>query len=225
MNCKENVMGNPCQTWISLLRKSVLLATILLLAISCGNKKKNKVKTTSGTPVGTAGAPVYAANDSGIINQVKGQTPCSMGRRNTDVTFYTSQSGPNTSRTTIQAASYTQGILGGNIGRVYVGVSNFGDVLVASKVTSGTQVVGYNLTFSMCNQVVNGLPLISNERGLSSLKTNGIIIDDDANCSVGQIDAGFTILQADPFPHPQYPSYSYPAVPIYTTFYKTRICP
>lgn len=178
--------------------KQLALALIVSCAVivsSCG--KKNRAPRNLQNSGQTPGSPVYSIQDMQSVNNVKSRIPCSynQGRRVPDITFHTSGGTATSTRTTIYGPSFQPGILGGNIGRVYVGASTFGDIITVSKVTNGPTVIGYNITFSLCNNS----PLIMNERGITAMQSSGIIIDDDANCGVGRVDYAYVRLQADPY--------------------------
>jgi len=172
--------------------KLAMIVLILTLFSACGKKNKAPRHRSGHIP----GAPNYSIQDAASINNYKNRVSCSygQGRRIPDVTFNTTGGAQSASRTTVYGP-FQPGILGGNISKVYVGASTFGDIITVSKMTSGASVVGYNISFSLCNNS----PLIMNGRGVSNLQTTGIIIDDDANCGIGRVDYAYTRLVANQY--------------------------
>ncbi|MDH5581872.1 MAG: hypothetical protein OEY33_08180 [Bdellovibrionales bacterium] len=177
------------------MRRNQLAMIVLILTLFSACGKKNRAPRHPSGHI--QGAPNYSIQDAASINNYKNRISCSFGqgRRIPDVTFNTTGGAQSASRTTIFGPNFQPGILGGNISKVYVGASTFGDIITVSKVTSGATVVGYNISFSLCNSS----PLIMNNRGISNLQTSGIIIDDDADCGVGRVDYAHTRLVADQY--------------------------
>ncbi len=192
-----------------------VLALALTVLVSCGKKNRAPITTNGNIP----GAPGYSIQDAAFINNYKARIPCvqNQGRRVPDITFNTAGGTSTATRTTI-FGQFQPGVLGGNISKIFIGASTFGDIITVSKVTNGPAVVGYNVSFSFCNYS----PLIRNDRGISNLLTSGIIVDDDANCGVGRVDYAYTRLTADSFTLNQggFPV-NYSAYPFDTVFTKT----
>jgi hypothetical protein len=172
------------------LRLCLIISTLILGA--CG-KKENKVNSSlSGSSPFYMGNPALASSPQ-IVNQVqsiKSNVTCMNGYRLTnDVSFYVNGSGTaNRIGGTFQPGFLTNG----TIGRLWVGVSVFRDLMFVTQVTNGGQVVGYNVTLSFCemkNSYPNLPSIISNERGLVNFQApSGIILDSNAYCGFGVVD-------------------------------------
>ena len=190
--------------------KLAMIVLILTLFSACGKKNKAPRHRSGHIP----GAPNYSIQDAASINNYKNKISCSFGqgRRVPDVTFNTAAGTGSASRTTV-FGPFQPGILGGNISNIYVGRSIFGDIISVSKVTNGANVVGYNISFSLCNQP----NLIFNNRPISKITTTGIIIDDDANCGIDKVDKADIWLEAGLYNglNPQW---------FLTTFYQENSC-
>jgi hypothetical protein len=179
-------------------RKNLLqlaFLTSLLLIGSCG-KKANTVNSSnlSGSSLFYQGNSAFSANP-GIINHVmniKNGVACLQGRSRlqNDVTFFIS--GGYQSGTKI-AGNFQEGVLPGDNSELHVGVSAFRDLMFVTKVTNGSQVMGFNVTLSFC-EVANPYPnfplLVSSDRRLVNFNArNGIILDMNTYCGYGVIDA------------------------------------
>jgi hypothetical protein len=160
---------------------AVMACAIMLSA--CGGKDNKITKALGGG--GDRNSSTYGSGaSSGSVEQIKSQYSC---QRRSDVTFTTSSQGQagGYSKTSI-FGPFQKGVVGGIVNDIYVGVSQFKDLIIVGKVTNGSQVVGYNVTLSLC---VSG-SLITEQRDLNNFQAPfGITIDSDTNCSVGNVDA------------------------------------
>jgi hypothetical protein len=174
--------------------KSLPLAVMACAIIfsACGGKD-NKITKALGMG-GNRNSSTYGdAQTSGSVEQIKAQFSC---QRRSDVTFTTSSQGQagGYSKTTI-FGPFQKGVVGGIVNDVFVGVSKWNDLIIVGKVNNGSQVVGYNVTLSLCvTQPLNGAnpatSLINEQRDLNNFSAPyGITIDNDTNCSVGNVDA------------------------------------
>jgi len=156
-----------------------------MMLTACGGKDNKITKTLGVGGSGNRNSSTYgSSNTSGSVEQIKAQNPCN---RRSDVTFTTASQGQagGFSKTTI-FGPFSKGASGGIVNDVYVGVSQFKDLIIVGKVSNGSQVMGYNVTLSFC---VSGT-LITEQRDLNNFTApNGITIDSDTNCSVGNVDA------------------------------------
>lgn len=176
--------------------KLCLMTSALLLG-ACG-KKENKVNSAtlaSSSPFYSSN-PALASNPQIIsqVNSIKANVACSAGYRlATDVSFFLpSNQGGTGNRTTI-GGQFQEGFMNnGTISQLFVGVSLYRDLMFVTKVTNGSQVVGYNVTLSFCEMKnsYQGLPsIISNERPLKNFQApSGIILDTDTHCGYGVVD-------------------------------------
>jgi hypothetical protein len=179
--------------------------TCLILLGSCG-KKANTVNSSnlSGSGLFYQGNSAFSANPSIIshVQNIKNGVVCLPGRSRlaTDVTFFVS--GSFQSGTTI-GGNFQEGILPGDNSELHVGVSAFRDLMFVTKVTNGSQVLGFNVTLSFCD-VANPYPnfplLVSNDRRLVNfMAPQGIILDMNTYCGYGVIDAALnTAMTSQP---------------------------
>jgi hypothetical protein len=170
----------------------LIVSTLILGA--CG-KKENKVNSSlSGSSPFYLDNPALASNPQ-IVNQVqsiKANVTCMNGYRLTnDVSFYVNGGVVGANRI---GGNFQPGFLtNGTISQMWVGVSVFRDIMFVTKVSNGSQVVGYNVTLSFCemkNTYAANLPsIISNERALTQfVAPYGIILDTNSYCGYGVVD-------------------------------------
>ena len=186
---------------------SCLLLGILILA-GCG-KGSNQVNSSS-----LSGSFALSASPQVVsqVQNIKAATTClpPSTRLQTDVTFNVSGNFPNGS--TI-GGNWQLGVLPGENTALFVGVSAWRDLMFVTKVTSGTQVVGYNVTLSFCsvaNPAGAQFPLlVSNDRQLVNfMAPQGIVLDVNTYCGIGVVDAAYnTVITSQVPPSNQY---SYP---------------
>lgn len=177
-----------------------LIAGSLLLN-ACGRKNTvNSNPGASGTSPFYTGNPQLSSNPQ-IVNQVqsiRSTVACLPGKSRlaNDVSFYIN--GGSLSGTTI-GGNWQSGFMNnGTISNMYVGVSAFRDLMFLTKVTSGSQVIGYNVTLSFC-EVPNSYPnypaLVSNDRALVNFQApNGITINTATSCGYGLIAAAMNTI-------------------------------
>jgi hypothetical protein len=173
--------------------KFTFLSLILLLG-SCG-KKANTVNSSalSGSSLFYQGSSAFASNPGIVthVQNIKNGVKCLTGNRLiNDVTFFVT--GGYQSGTRI-GGTFQPGILPGDNAELHVGVSAFRDLMFVTKVTNGSQVLGFNVTMSFC-EMANPYPnfpmLISSDRQLVGFQApNGIILDTNTYCGYGVIDA------------------------------------
>lgn len=201
---------------------SMTLLTTLLLLGSCG-KKENKINTNAygSTPFSTNNPVFSGSNGSTIVSQynsIKSAITCLPGRNRllNDVSFYVQG---NFTGTAI-GGNWIPGFLtNGTITDMYVGVSAFRDLMFLTKVTNGSQVVGYNVTLSFCevpNAYVNYPALVSNDRQLINFQAPyGIYINTAKPCGYGLIASAqnTVIISQRSTTNPYTSDY-----PIYTSF-------
>lgn len=227
---KENHM-TPQPTKVRVLvRRTKLtfgLSLGLILAVGCGNKNEVGPDHIDLPNTGTSYIPNLSSNQTGMVQQIKSQIQCRTGgaRLSKDYTFRT-QPGyhPQGTRTNIYGP-FQQGAVSGNVSRLYVGESTFGDLMFVTKVTNGAQVVGYNITLSFCPYIGNdGAPYIHNNRPLEGFAAqNGITLDEDTNCGIGSVDSAqntIGVFAATTYQHPGGYSVQLPPFNAVTTFHK-----
>lgn len=204
----------------------ITLAACLILLASCGKGDKNKVNTNAYTtsPISTNN-PIFSGSGGSTIvsqyNSIRGSVSCLAGRTRltTDVSFYIN--GGSISGTTIGGNWQPGFMTSGTVTNMYVGVSAYRDLMFVTKVTNGSQVIGYNVTLSFCD-VPNAYPnypaLVSNDRALIRFQApNGIVLDTNTYCGYGVIDAAINtmIISQKSTTNPYTSDY-----PVYTSFTK-----
>ena len=180
--------------------KFTILTCFLILG-SCG-KKANTVNSSnlSGSGLFYTGNSAFSANPAIIthVQNIKNGVACLQGRARlqNDVTYYIN--GGAQSGTKING-NFVAGILPGDNSELHVGVSAFRDLMFVTKVTSGSQVLGFNVTLSFCEMANPSSPnfplLIASDRPLVNFQAqNGIILDMNTYCGYGVIDAALNTL-------------------------------
>lgn len=209
------------------------LALVLVLASACGDKE-NAVGGNVTSPIGinppiTGGnIPNLPSDQYNIFQQMKQSLNCRQGPRlQQDVTFSTQSFTPQNSLTTIRGPFQLGAAAGsGSVNKIYVGVSVFNDIMMVTKVTNGTQVLGYNVTLSMCSERgQDGTPYIDDSRQITQLglhnQAAGIVITEQTRCGVGTVDsAQMVVVSAQAQINSQYGPVTLPPYNAVTTFYR-----
>lgn len=156
----------------------LLLAAVLTLGASCG--QKNKVNSsqlgTAGTWQSGSSAISYPSTVANALNSYASKYPCD---RHPSVIFNLQTSG---SATTIYGNFAVGALTGDSIGTSYVGISSFKDLMIVSKVLRSGTVIGYNVEISYCNQ--SGL--IYSDRAIQGFYArNGITLTERTTDPVG----------------------------------------
>lgn len=200
-----------------------LIMTVLVITtlVSCGAQKKNTVNSQTlpdtngvrGVSPGSVG-PGFSSYYNPQVQQIKQMYPCMSGPRlQTDINF--SAGVYNNSRTTLMGP-FNQGNMGGQVGAIFVGKSQWNDLMVISKVTNGgDQLLGWNVTISMCSY---GNGLVSDQRPLNGFQApKGITIAENPSCGWGDVlSAQDTIMIAGAVQMAG--GYTLPAQQVWTTF-------
>ena len=170
---------------------------ILIDDTDCGQTEDTIDSTVKTTSLFYSSNPALSSNPQidSQVQSIKANVACTNGYRLTnDVSFFLpgSFAAGSGSRTTI-GGQFQEGFMSnGTISQLYVGVSLYRDLMFVTKVTNGSQVLGFNVTLSYC-EVKNsyqGLPsIISNERPLKNFRAqSGIVLDTDTHCGYGVVD-------------------------------------
>lgn len=235
------MFAQPFKLWAR--PKTQMLTSIFILAAvasSCGDKE-NKVGPNTGVNTNTSGwsnnGPLTGTqyvnpgnldgNQVSTFQQIKSSLNCQMGPRLTqDVTFATTGfNAQSSNRTNITGTFQPGAVSGGSAQKIYVGVSQFNDIMMVSKVVNGSQVVGYNVTLSMCPYVgQDNTPYYHDSRPISAFHApQGIILDEDNHCGIGSVDAAINtriVAAAHSYTQPTGFSITLPEFAPPTTFYK-----
>lgn len=191
-----------------------LTACLLIGAMVLGGcgKKANSVNSNNlaGSTLFYSGNSAFSSNPAIIthVQNIKAGVQCLSGRQRlaNDVTY--NVRGTN-SGTTI-GGNFQQGVLPGDNSELHVGVSAWRDLMFVTKVTSGSQVIGFNVTLSFCDVANPAGPqfplLVSNERQLVNFGAPyGIVLDMNTYCGYGVIDAAVnTYMTSQVAPSNQY---------------------
>lgn len=200
-------MGNNINYKIAI---KYVISCCLLLAFGCGKKNVVNTGTTSGTPVGgtTSGTSYLSSQD---LTKLQTQYPCTQGNRVSDLHFSTTSTANYSGNSTVVSGPFNPGLISGSIDTTYFGVSGFNDLIIVHKIVNSSQVTGFNIVLSMCEFQ----SIIAQGRGLSGFTANnGIILDQDTNCSYSSVDAATnTVLIAAA-------TSLLPEYPVVTTFTK-----
>jgi len=201
---------------------SLSLASLILMG-SCGKKENTVNSGASGTSPFYQGNPALSSSPQIItqVQNIKSSVSCLPGRSRliNDVSFYVNSN--SMSGTTVYGNWQLGFMSNGSITNLYVGVSAWRDLMFLTKVTNGSQVIGYNVTLSYCdvpNAYVNYPALVSNDRALVNFQApSGITINTATSCGYGLIAAAMnTIIVSQRSTTNPYTS----DYPIYTTFTK-----
>jgi hypothetical protein len=188
------------------LKHALLILTSIAL-ISCGGDD-NKVNTNAapgngsttnygGSSNQTVGQGELPAVVSQLASELAGSLNCPYGKRVTNYQQYYVQSQGDHTKI---CGSFQQGVMPGEAGQKYVGVSAYNDFMIITEVLNGNQIVGHNMIVSMCAQYINyygsQLPLIGDERQLSGFQApNCVVLDKDSFCPHGVVDAAINTYQ------------------------------
>lgn len=217
------------------LKHSLQITLIACLLLGACGKKENKVNS-SGLGGGggiSASSPLFTGAVGQTIaaqyNSIRNSVACLPGKTRlaNDVSFYVTGSFTGTKI----LGNWQQGFMSnGTVTEMYVGVGIYRDLMFLTKVTNGSQVVGYNVTLSYC-EVPNQYPgypaLVSNDRPLVGFRTlpyqdmyvsipDGIIVNTATSCGYGLIASAYTVITSQRSSTNPYTA----DYPIYTAFTK-----
>jgi hypothetical protein len=178
-----------------------LFATLFL--VSCG--KDNAVTGTNNAyqslpgvimSPGTVGSGTFSQATVNELQRITSQLRCQTGSSRVQVNFYTQNVGQNSTK--IQGP-FTKGSLPGTPSAEFIGISQFGDIMVVSKVTSGSQ-TAHNVSLFFCpakNQYT-GAEIIGTSTTLDGFAVDqaGIILDSNTNCASGNVDRAYTGIKS-----------------------------
>ena len=162
-----------------------LLIVSALLFTSCGGDDGNSLTGVSSYTATTS----YSAATADEIGLLASQIACSNAGIRFRADFNTQSMGMNSTQI---MGPFQDGSITGTIGESFLSKSAFGDILVATKVLSGTQVIGYNVSIHFCpaNNIYTNEEILGPSVQISNLQSDnyGIILDSNTNCSAGNID-------------------------------------
>ncbi len=187
------------------------LIGIALLLGACG--KNNTVGTSSGSsalPNTTTNAYSgtslgHSATVNAELTKVMNQVNCSYGGSRVRVNFSTKGQSYNQSLTT---GPFTKGNISGSIAAEFMGVSAFGDVLVVSRMTSGSTVIGHNIALYLCpaNNSYTNAQIIGASTKIDNFTdyNQGIVLDSNSGCPAGNVDSAYTGITSSGYYDGQY---------------------
>ncbi len=186
-----------------------IISCCLLFVIGCGKKNVVNTGTTSSSSGGTVSGTSYLSTQD--LTKLQTQYPCTQGNRVSDLHFSTTTTANYNGNSTVVSGPFNSGLISGSIDTTYFGVSGFNDLIIVHKIVNNSQVTGFNIVLSMCEFQ----SIIAQGRGLSGFTANnGIILDQDTNCSYSSVDAATnTVLIAAA-------TSLLPEYPVVTTFTK-----
>jgi len=204
MTTTRNLFGRAIKTAFAI---SLILA--VLGSVGCG--KKNKVGTTAAATGTFNGIPSLPTQQGAQVQQLMTQFPCQNSQPRLADMNYSITSSTNNMNTSVLSGQFNPSPISGPVAAVYAGKSSFNDLIIVTKIANGSQVVGYNVTLSMCQYN----PLLIPGRPLSNFQAPfGIVLDQDTNCGLGSVDsAQRTVMVAGQYQN-------YPQATVETTFYK-----
>lgn len=138
--------------------------------------------------------PEWSSNDLAHFRAPTSSVQCQSGARLAPVTFNIRTTG--TGNTLVSSSSTAGPHTSSPVGRFYIGISAFNDMIFVQKVSDAGY---YNVTLSFCPQAAGSIPFVSDERVLSSLTLpNGITLNDteQANREDGYIYRSVTSAQS-----------------------------
>ncbi|HAZ14071.1 MAG: hypothetical protein A2X86_14270 [Bdellovibrionales bacterium GWA2_49_15] len=183
--------------------KIVPLAFALIMTMACG--KKNSVKgATPGVGTTVMGIPNLPGTTGAQVQQIISSYPCTQGgQRIPEIQLSTAGAAPG-GNTTLISGPYNPGSIPGPVTTVFVGKSAFNDVMVVTMIANGTQVLGYNITVSMCSFISNNVPLIIPGRPLSNFMTpSGLVLSLNTTCGIGSAIGNVVMMAAAYQNYPQ----------------------
>jgi hypothetical protein len=164
------------------MKRAAMLIVMMLLVVACG-KRDNVVNT------GNLDAPT-TQNNSPILSDITQYEGCPSPIR---LQFSTAGVGSGSNGRTTITGPFNPGLISGVESAIYLGKSNFQDLMVITKMTNGGGVIGYNVTLALCPYE----PIISANRPLSNFQAQNIVLDDNTNCQYGNIDYAVSYLTAE----------------------------
>ncbi len=197
------------------LKKALSLLLLAALVGGCGSDNKtDDNNTVSTSPFG--GSVPFTGATSSAVNNLLTQLPCPGGNNQRVVYRGSTQAGGYGGNyyqtTTTISGPFQNGHVGGTSVRDFVGVfPQYNDIMVVSKMGSGSSVSGYNVTIYVCpilnqyggysynqyNQNQNGNYIVGPNSQLTGLNTTtGITIYENTQCQTGLLSANNVTLQA-----------------------------
>ena len=162
-----------------------LLIVSALLFTSCGGEDGN----TLPGPTPYAASTSYSASVASEVGVIATQVACANGGTRFRADFNAQGMGRNSTQV---MGPFQNGSITGTLGESYLSRSAFGDFLVATKVLSGSQVVGFNISIHFCpaSNIYTGEEILGPSVQISNLQSDnyGIILDSNTNCEAGNID-------------------------------------
>lgn len=189
--------------WFKTFAKATSIALFAaLFLVSCGADNTVTGATTSALLPGTVLAPGTVGTNSLTqttiteLQRIATQLRCQTGASRVQTNFYTQSLGQNS--TQVQGP-FIAGSLPGTPSAEFIGISQFGDIMVVSKVTSGSQ-IAHNVTLFFCPAInqYTGIEIIGATTTLDGFAVDqtGIILDSTTNCASGNVDRAYTGIRS-----------------------------
>jgi hypothetical protein len=187
--------------WLKKFAKATSIALFAtLFLVSCGKDNTvtgsgvNQYSTLPGTVYapGTVGGNQLSQTTVTELQRITSQLRCQTGGSRVRVDFSSQRAGANS---TSVAGPFIQGSLPGTPSAEFIGISQFGDIMVVSKV--GT---GHNISLFFCPAKNNytGAEIIGPSTRLTNFAVDqiGIILDQNSNCASGNVDRAYTGIKS-----------------------------
>lgn len=203
----------------------LLLATLAVGTISCGQKNKvnSSQLSSTGSTVFTSGITYSNSNTSTALSSYLSSYSCQSGQRHASALFYLSSAYSTTSI----GGTFTKGTLSGTQGTTYVGRSAYNDIMIVTKVlNSSGGVMGFNVEVAYCVDTNNSYtPPAFYNRGISAFAAPYYItLTEPTTSSIGRLYSSQTVAYVDPYQgsctvgYQSYSNCNLPQFYLYTSF-------
>ncbi len=208
-------------------KRAIGLAFIVLSLVSCGDKKNktssntvnSSTPTTGSTPTNTVPysttAMAKAKSDIRCAQRSDNNGSAWTGRRlNQDYLFKFDTGNASLTSLAQGNAPIPQGSISGQTAMEFVGVGVNGDIMVVTKMTNGSQLIGYNVAVSMCEfkSNINNKIFVGDSIQATNMwgVNNGISLSVGTHCTYGKITSANVYIKLSSFSQPVAFSYYSP---------------
>jgi len=210
MNRKTNV------NW----KRAIGLTFVALALASCGGKKNTTSSSASPNTSNPVTTPVQTPTigyNSQALAKAKSEIQCVQytdryygtvrtGRRvGQDYSFQFATGNASLTSLAINAR-LPAGNIPGSVASEFVGVGTFGDIMVVTKITNGSQLLGYNVAVSLCEiaSSVNNKAYIDDSTQATEMigVNNGISLSVGTHCNYGKVTAASTMIKLSSLSQP-----------------------
>ncbi|MDA9189667.1 hypothetical protein N9O57_01665 [bacterium] len=187
---------------------SYALILMSLVLISCGSDNKNAVPI-SNNPVQD---PFFGNGGSGGFAPFNPQYGVSCSASAQGQTILLSKQGLISYNGSSTQGGFVQGHIAGVSSDRYYGVNSLGDSLIVDKIVGGNQVIGINVTLSLCDSPQ--FPLALSQRSIT-FQDGALVLNESLNHVEGNVDFGhFKLILGAYNVASQQGNFTMPAVPV-----------